>query len=157
MEQAIISIGGLILVVMLYQDRARRSDNTALRQDNAALRQDMNAGFSAQTKATDDLRKDMNAGFAAEREATTAGFAAEREATTAGLDNLRKEMKADMNAGFGAQTEATDNLRKEMHDTITVSATRTDTRVNELTTAMIDLAKSLGRVEGRTEVLAAAE
>ena len=40
MEQAIVSIVGLILVVVLYQERARRTDN-------AELRRDMNAGFAA--------------------------------------------------------------------------------------------------------------
>ena len=40
MEQAILSIVGLILVVVLYQERTRRAEI-------AALRRDMNAGFAA--------------------------------------------------------------------------------------------------------------
>ena len=91
MEQAILGIVGLMLMVVLHQDRARRADITGLRQDMT------------------DLRKDMTDGFAAHREET------------------RKLIEA--------------------------SAARTDTRIDNLTTAVIDLAKAVGKVEGRTETL----
>lgn len=54
MEQAIACIVGLILVIVLYQERTRRADA-------AALRRDMNAGFTA---LRDELKADMTFGFA---------------------------------------------------------------------------------------------
>lgn len=102
MEQAILGIVGLMLMVVLHQDRARRADITGLRQD---MHNDMT-----------DLRKDMT--------------------------DLRK----DMTDGFAAHREETRKL-------IEASAARTDTRIDNLTTAVIDLAKAVGKVEGRTETL----
>ena len=95
MEQAILGVVGLMLMVVLHQDRARRADI-------AALRQDMTDGFT-------DLRKDMTDGSAAYRE--------------------------------------------ETRKLIETSAARTDNRIESLTTAVIDLAKAVGKVEGRTETL----
>lgn len=84
------------------------------------------------------------------------------------LDRARRsetrKLRAEMNDGFGA-------LRKEMRKAIKSSArtistrvdalsTRVDalnTRVDALNTSVIDLANKVGRVEGRTEVLAAVE
>ena len=68
-----------------------------------------------------------------------------------------RQLRAEMNDGFGA-------LRKEMRKAFkssprTISARVDDlsTRVNNLDTSVIDLANKVGRVEGRTEVLAAVE
>lgn len=44
-------------------------------------------------------------------------------------------------------------LEKKIED----SASRTDARINELNRSVIELAQSVGRVEGRTEVLTAVE
>jgi predicted negative regulator of RcsB-dependent stress response len=65
MEQAILSIVGLILVVVLYQERTRRAEI-------AALRRDMNAGFAALREESkgdiaalrDELKEEMSLGFA---------------------------------------------------------------------------------------------
>ena len=88
----------------------------------------LRADMSTETAA---LRKEMNDGFAALRKEMNDGFAA-----------LREEMKD----GFAA-------LREE----IRTSSARTDTRIDQLTTAVINLAESLGQVKGRTEVLVASE
>ena len=88
----------------------------------------LRADMSAEIAA---IRKDMNDGFAALREEMNANTAALREEMNANTAALREEM----NAGFA----------------------RTDTRIDQLTTAVINLAESLGQVKGRTEVLVASE
>ena len=101
------------------------------RADIGDMRAD-HAGLRADMSTeTATLRKEMNDGFAALRKEMNDGFAA-----------LRKEM----NDGFAA-------LREE----IRTSSARTDTRIDQLTTAVINLAESLGQVKGRTEVLVASE
>ena len=101
------------------------------RADIGDMRAD-HAGLRADMSTeTATLRKEMNDGFAALRKEMNDGFAA-----------LRKEM----NDGFAA-------LREE----IRTSSARTDTRIDQLTTAVINLAESLGQVKGRTEVHVAAE
>ena len=79
-----------------------------------------------------------------------------------------RQLRAEMNDGFGAlRKEMNDGfgaLRKEMRKAFkssprTISARVDDlsTRVDNLNTSVIDLANKVGRVEGRTEVLAAVE
>ena len=128
MEPAILGVLAIMLTVMLYLDRTRRADIGDMRADHAGLRADMST-------ETATLRKEMNDGFAALRKENTA-------ALNDGFAALRKEM----NDGFAA-------LREE----IRTSSARTDTRIDQLTTAVINLAESLGQVKGRTEVLVASE
>ncbi len=109
MEQAILGVVGLMLMVVLHQDWARRADIAALRQDMTDVRKDMT-----------DLREDMTDGFADVRKDMTDGFAAHREETRTQIET---------------------------------SAARTDNRIDSLTTAVIELAKAVGKVEGRTETL----
>ena len=77
------------------------------------------------------LRADMSAEIAAPREEMNANIAALREEMNANTAALREEM----NAGFA----------------------RTEARIDQLTTAVINLAESLGQVKGRTEVFVASE
>ena len=74
---------------------------------------------------------DMRADHAGLREEMNANTAALREEMNANTAALREEM----NAGFA----------------------RTEARIDQLTTAVINLAESLGQVKGRTEVLVASE
>lgn len=74
-----------------------------------------------------DLRQDMNAGFAELRQETA-------------------KLRQEMNAGFA-------ELRREIRS----SAERTDARIDQLTTTVVNLAESLGQVKGRTETLIATE
>ncbi len=97
------------------------------RNETRDLRQDMHAGFAAAREETAKLREDMHAGFAAAREETA-------------------KLREDMHAGFS-------ELRQE----IRASAERTDARIDQLNTAVINLAESLGQVKGRTETLVATE
>lgn len=50
-----------------------------------------------------------------------------------------------------------DQLEERLERNIEESARRTDARINELNHSVIELAQSVGRVEGRTEALAAVE
>ena len=131
MEPAILGILALTLTVMLYLDRSRRNDIRDLRQEMNAgfttLRQEMNAGFTELRQETAKLRQEMNAGFTELRQETA-------------------KLRQDMNTGF---TE----LRQE----IRASAERTDARIDQLTTTVINLAESLGQAKGRTETLIATE
>ena len=139
MEPAIISILALMLTVMLYLDRGRRNDTRDLRAE-------MNTQFSALRKEIADgnasLRKEMNAGFARSDERLEAQIAALRAEMADGNAALRAEI-ADGNAALRAEIRA--------------GFARSDARVDQLTTAVIGLAESLGQVKGRTEVLVAAE
>ena len=74
-----------------------------------------------------DLRHEMNAGFTELRQETA-------------------RLREDMNAGF---TE----LRQEIQS----SGERTDARIDQLTTTVINLAESLGQARGRTETLIATD
>ncbi|MCY3806051.1 MAG: hypothetical protein OXG55_00480 [bacterium] len=78
-----------------------------------------------------DLRQEMNASFA----------------------ELRREsakLREEMNTGFA-------ELRKEIRQEIRSSAERTDSRIDQLTATVINLAESLGQMKGRTETLVATE
>ncbi|MCY3806421.1 MAG: hypothetical protein OXG91_08015 [bacterium] len=50
-----------------------------------------------------------------------------------------------------------DKVEKKLEKKIEDSASRTDARINELNRSVIELAQSVGRAEGRTEVLTAVE
>ena len=74
MEQAILAMLGIIITLILYLDRSRRSDIALLRSDNAQLRRDMEAGFKEARAEMETgfkearaenakLRDDMNEGF----------------------------------------------------------------------------------------------
>ena len=89
-----------------------------------------------------DLRADMSTEIAALRVDMSTEIAALRVDMSTEIAALRKEM----NDGFAA-------LREE----IRTSSARTDARIDQLTTAVINLAESLGQVKGRTEVLVASE
>ena len=79
-----------------------------------------------------------------------------------------RDLRADMTSEFATlradmKTEIA-TLRKEMNDGFAVlreelraSSARSDTRIDQLTTAVLNLAESLGQVKGRTEVLVATE
>ena len=109
MEQAILGVVGLVLMVVLHHDWARRADIAALREEASDLRKDVTEGFAAHRAEPTDLRKDVTDGFAAHRAET------------------RKQIET--------------------------SAARTDARIDNLTTAVIDLARAVGKAEGRTETL----
>lgn len=81
MEQVIVGIVSLILVVVIYQERARRADA-------AALRRDMNEGFAA---LRDELKGDI-------RELR-------REIAT-----TRQELKEEMSHGFARTDRRIDHL-----------------------------------------------
>jgi len=96
-----------------------------------------------------DLRQETNAGFAELRRET----AKLREETNAGFAELRREtakLREEMNAGFA-------ELRKEIRQEIRSSAERTDARIDQLNSTVINLAESLGQMKGRTETLVATE
>ena len=135
MEPAILGVLAIMLTVMLYLDRTRRADIGDMRADHAGLRADMSAEIAA-------IRKDMNANTAALREEMNANTAALREEMNANTAALREEMNANTAA-----------LREEMN----AGFARTEARIDQLTTAVINLAESLGQVKGRTEVLVASE
>ena len=135
MEPAILGVLAIMLTVMLYLDRTRRADIGDMRADHAGLRADMSAEIAA-------LRKDMNDGFAALRNEMSANTAALRDEMNANTAALRDEINANTAA-----------LRDEMN----AGFSRTDARIDQLTTAVINLAESLGQVKGRTEVLVASE
>ena len=77
------------------------------------------------------------------------------------LDRSRRADSRDLRSDMSTEIAT---LRKEVNDgfaalreEIRTSSARTDTRIDQLTTAVINLAESLGQVKGRTEVLVAAE
>ena len=78
MEQAIVSIVGLILAVVLYQERSRRADM-------AALRRDLNARFT-------ELRGELKGDIGVLRGDMDAGFAALRGELKGDIGVLREEM-----------------------------------------------------------------
>ena len=128
MEQAIVSIVGLILAVVLYQERTRRADA-------AALRRDMNAGF---TVLRDEFKGEV-AGVRDELRGEIVGVRGEvvgvRDELRGEIVAVRDELKADMSSGFA----------------------RMDRRFDNLTAGLVALAESVGQVKGRTEVLTTAD
>ena len=66
------------------------------------------------------------------------------------LDRVRR---ADFERLDHGLEQRLDQVETKIED----SARRTDRRINKLNRSVIELAKSVGRVEGRTEVLSAVE
>ena len=66
------------------------------------------------------------------------------------LDRVRR---ADFERLDHGLEQRLDQVETKIED----SAKRTDRRINKLNRSVIELAKSVGRVEGRTEVLSAVE
>lgn len=60
-------------------------------------------------------------------------------------------------ARFDGMDKRFDRLEEKLEKKIEDSARRTDARINELNRSVIELAQSVGRVEGRTDLLAAVE
>jgi len=58
---------------------------------------------------------------------------------------------------FETIDERFETFEQKLDKKINDSAARTDARINDLNRSVIELAQSLGRVEGRTETLAAVE
>lgn len=58
---------------------------------------------------------------------------------------------------FEKVDERFERLETRLEKKIEDSASRTDTRINELNRSVIELAQNVGRAEGRTEVLTAVE
>ena len=77
------------------------------------------------------------------------------------LDRARRsetrKLRDDMNDGFGALRKETRKAIKSSARTISARVDDVGARVDNLNTSVIDLANKVGRVEGRTEVLAAVE
>ena len=71
-----------------------------------------------------------------------------------------KERFDEVKERFGEVKERFDEVKQDIRRVekkIEESAARTGARINELTNSVIRLAQSVGRAEGRTEVLAAVE
>ncbi len=96
MEQAIVSIVGLILAVVLYQERTRRADA-------AALRRDMNAGFTV-------LRDEFKGEVAGVRDELRGEIVGVRDELRGEIVAVRDELKADMSSGFARMDRRFDNL-----------------------------------------------
>lgn len=60
MEQAILTLLGITITLILYLDRGRRADIALLRSDNAQLRRDMETGFK---ESRSEFKRDMETGF----------------------------------------------------------------------------------------------
>lgn len=70
------------------------------------------------------------------------------------LDRVRR---ADFERLEHGLEQRLDQVDTKIETKIEDSAKRTDRRINKLNRSVIELAKSVGRVEGRTEVLSAVE
>ena len=96
---------------------------------------------------------DMRADHAGLRADTSAEIAAIRKEMNENTAALRKEMNENTAALREEMNANTAALREEMN----AGFARTEARIDQLTTAVINLAESLGQVKGRTEVLVTAE
>ena len=92
MEQVIVGIVSLILVVVLYQERARRADA-------AALRRDMNEGFAA-------LRAEFKEDAVVLRDELKGDIRELRRE----IAETRQELKEEMSHGFARTDRRIDNL-----------------------------------------------
>ena len=166
MEQVIVGIVSLILVVVLYQERARRADA-------AALRRDMNEGFAAlraefkedAVVLRDELKGDIRESrgeIAALRDELRGEIVALRDELKGDIRESRGEVAA-LRSGFkGDVVVLRDDLdreivatRQELKEEMKHGFSRTDRRIDNLTTSVLALAESVGQVKGRTEVLKA--
>ena len=135
MEAAILGVLALMMTVMLYLDRSRRADTRDLRADTTSEFVTLRADMKTESAT---LRADMRTEITTLRKEMNDGFAVQRKEMKTEIATFRKEM----NDGFAV-------LREE----IRASSARTDARIDQLTTAVMNLAESLGQVKGRTEVL----
>ena len=139
MEQAIVSIVGLILAVVLYQERTRRADA-------AALRRDMNAGFTV-------LRDEFKGEVAGVRDELRGEILGVRGEVVGVRDELRGEI-VGVRDGFRGEIVA---VRDELKADMSSGFARMDRRFDNLTAGLVALAESVGQVKGRTEVLTTAD
>ena len=99
MEQVIVGIVSLILVVVIYQERARRADA-------AALRRDMNEGFAA-------LRAEFERDTVALRDELKGDIQELRKdirELRGEIAATRQELKEEMSHGFARTDRRIDNL-----------------------------------------------
>ena len=73
------------------------------------------------------------------------------------LDRVRRADFERLEHGLEQRLEQVETKIDQVETKIEDSARRTDRRINKLNRSVIELAKSVGRVEGRTEVLSAVE
>ena len=66
-------------------------------------------------------------------------------------------LRADMSAEIAALREEMNANTAALREEMNAGFARTEARIEQLTTAVINLAESLGQVKGRTEVLVASE
>ena len=146
MEPAVLALVGLTLTVMIHLDRSRgRTMQKGFDTLTGALNQlrtemnDNDDKLRAEMTANDDkLRAEMQAGFAANATALNQL----RTETTGALNQLRTETTGALNQIRTEMTENDDKLRAEMQAGFAANAT-----------ALLELARNVGRVEGRTETL----
>ena len=126
MDQAVIALVGLTLMVMIHLDRSR----------GKAMRD----GFEALASAMNQLRVDLTGAVNQLRAETTGAVAELRAQTTEANDKLRGDLTGAVAELRAETTEANDKLRAEMQQGFAANAT-----------ALLELARNVGRVEGRTE------
>ena len=68
-----------------------------------------------------------------------------------------RRLEGQLEKRFDKIDERSETFEQKLDKKINDSAARTDARINDLNRSIIELAQSLGRVEGRTETLAAVE
>ena len=137
MEQAIISLVGLGLALMIYLDRAHRAE--------------VRAGFAQMDKRIDERFEQVDKRF----EQVDNRF----EQVDKRFEQVDKRFDQIDNRfdQIDNRFDQVDKRFDQVDKRIEFSAGRTDARINELNRSVIELAQGLGRVEGRTEVLTAVE
>ena len=126
MEQVIVGIVSLILLVVLYQERARRADSSELRGEIAETGQELRGEIAK-------MRQELRGEIAETRQELRGEIAETRQELRGEIAETRQELKEEMSRGFA----------------------RTDRRMGDLTTSVIALAETVGQAKGRTETLKA--
>ena len=73
------------------------------------------------------------------------------------LDRTRRADIGDMRADHAGLREEMNANTAALREEMNAGFARTEARIDQLTTAVINLTESLGQVKGRTEVLVASE
>ncbi len=123
-----LTVVGLTLTVMIHLDRSRGKA--------------MQNGFDRLAGALNQLRADMTENDDKLRAETTGALNQLRADMTENDDKLRAETTGALNQLRADMTENDDKLRAEMQAGFAANAA-----------ALLELARNVGRVEGRTETL----
>ncbi|MCY4163625.1 MAG: hypothetical protein OXE93_05350 [bacterium] len=129
MEQAILALLGVNITLMLYLDRGRRADIAQLRQETQA----------ALARLEDKLETKIDNGLS-QLESKMSQLESKMDTKLEQLETKMSQLESKM-----------DTKLKQLETKMDTGFNRVNARIDYLTEVVMDLARRVGRLEGRAE------